>query len=431
MKRVVIVGAGLAGLACANELREHGLDVVVLERAPRVGGRIGSRYTEGFILDAGFQVFLPAYPSARRLLDYHALDLRPIASGALVWDGARLQDFTLDPRRPVDLLRALAVPWFTWRDRWLLTKLTLDVGSLYDERVLGRGPSMPTRDYWRSYGFSEAFIRMFLAPFFSGVFFDPELETDSRLFRFYWKMMALAGAAVPAQGMQAVPEQLAQRLGGSIRLQSSIEGLVRRGASVSGVRLDSGETVEADFIVLATDLPEVSRLSGIQFALEGRPVTNLAFAHRRPWTREPKLLLNASPDHLVNQMLPASIVSPSYAPPDEHLSILQVVGSSSLDDATLADRCLQELKACFPREPFDDWRLLRVDRVAFGQFRERPEDLAHRPGPRLGPQLYLASEALFQSSIEGALHGGLEAANSLVTDLNRALVQQSADQLLT
>ncbi len=51
---VVVVGAGVAGLSCARELARLGLDVVLLEAAERVGGRVTSDDVDGFVVDRGF-----------------------------------------------------------------------------------------------------------------------------------------------------------------------------------------------------------------------------------------------------------------------------------------------------------------------------------------------------------------------------------------
>lgn len=71
---VLVVGAGLAGLACAIRLVDAGLDVQVLEGSDAVGGRVRTDRADGFLLDRGFQVLSTAYPEARRVLDYERLD---------------------------------------------------------------------------------------------------------------------------------------------------------------------------------------------------------------------------------------------------------------------------------------------------------------------------------------------------------------------
>src|ERR1700688_3845969 len=76
MTEVVIIGAGLAGLSCALSLEAAGVPVTLLEASDRPGGRISTDLVEGFRLDRGFQVLLTAYPEAKRLLDYDALQLK-------------------------------------------------------------------------------------------------------------------------------------------------------------------------------------------------------------------------------------------------------------------------------------------------------------------------------------------------------------------
>jgi len=65
----IIVGAGLAGLACACDLHEKGLSILVLEASDAVGGRARTDHFDGFVLDRGFQVLLTAYPEAQKMFD--------------------------------------------------------------------------------------------------------------------------------------------------------------------------------------------------------------------------------------------------------------------------------------------------------------------------------------------------------------------------
>src|SRR5271155_286272 len=107
MTEVVIIGAGLAGLPCARSLESAGIPVTLLEAADGPGGRVRTDVVEGFRLDRGFQVMLTAYPEAKRLLDYTALQLKKFEPGALVWHGGKFHRFADPFRDPIGAARLL------------------------------------------------------------------------------------------------------------------------------------------------------------------------------------------------------------------------------------------------------------------------------------------------------------------------------------
>ena len=69
MTDVVVVGAGLAGVACARELTEAGLDVRVLDRGHRPGGRMASRRLWGRPTDLGASYFTVDDPGFAAVVD--------------------------------------------------------------------------------------------------------------------------------------------------------------------------------------------------------------------------------------------------------------------------------------------------------------------------------------------------------------------------
>jgi monoamine oxidase len=62
--RVVVIGAGYAGLAAAGSLRLAGVDVVVLEALDRVGGRVWSARRWGSDTPSGGSFRIPASTAA-------------------------------------------------------------------------------------------------------------------------------------------------------------------------------------------------------------------------------------------------------------------------------------------------------------------------------------------------------------------------------
>ena len=76
--RVVVVGAGLAGLACAQDLAAAWTGVTVLEASDAPGGRVRTDVRDGWQLDRGFQVFNTSYPQVRRRMRLRDLQAVPV-----------------------------------------------------------------------------------------------------------------------------------------------------------------------------------------------------------------------------------------------------------------------------------------------------------------------------------------------------------------
>ena len=125
--KVIVVGAGLAGLTCARELQRRRVDVAVLEASDGVGGRVRTDVVDGFRLDRGFQVFFTAYPAAKRQLDMDRLDLRRFQPGAIIAVGTRREVLSDPLRDPGSAIRSALSPVVMPRDKVLTALLAARV----------------------------------------------------------------------------------------------------------------------------------------------------------------------------------------------------------------------------------------------------------------------------------------------------------------
>jgi phytoene dehydrogenase-like protein len=119
--QVLIIGAGLAGLCCARVLHQAHIPFVILEASDGVGGRVRTDRVDGFLLDRGFQVLQTAYPEARRVLDYPALNLKPFYPGVFVYFDGRMHRVGDPFRQPRHLLSTIFSPIGAKTFLWLPT----------------------------------------------------------------------------------------------------------------------------------------------------------------------------------------------------------------------------------------------------------------------------------------------------------------------
>ncbi len=114
MTDVIVVGAGIAGLTCAWDLRQAGLDVLVLEAAPRVGGVIRSQRRDGYLVESGPNSILPT-PEATAIIHEADLDgevvTAPPRSPRYVYVEGRLRKVPLSVLSPGGMLRAAMEPF--------------------------------------------------------------------------------------------------------------------------------------------------------------------------------------------------------------------------------------------------------------------------------------------------------------------------------
>lgn len=406
---VVIIGAGLAGLRCALDLQRAGLDVTVLEAADQVGGRIRTDEVDGFRLDRGFQVLLTAYPEAVAALDYDHLDLRPFYPGALVhFDGAFHR--VADPfRRPLDGVKTLLGPIGSVTDKLRVAALRHHLLNRSVDEIL-TGPETTTAEALQHLGFSPAMIERFFRPFLGGVFLDPTLETTSRLFDFVFKMFATGSTALPAHGMQAIPEHLAARLApGTVRLNTQVTAI-----HDGQVHLADGETLAPATIVLACDAGNARRLQPDLPTTAFHGTTCLYFAATEPPISEPVLMLNGDGHGRINSVVVPSQVSPAYAPPGQALISVSLIGVPDEPDADVLASVQRELETWFG-EPVRNWRHLRTYRIPQALPVQRPGDpTTATPNAGRTGKVVLCGDYRDTASINGALASGRRAAETVL-----------------
>jgi phytoene dehydrogenase-like protein len=406
---VVVVGAGLAGLACARTLVGAGRNVAVLEASDGVGGRVRTDPVDGFRLDRGFQILLTAYPEVGRFVDLEALDLRRFDPGALVWLGDRFARVGDPLRRPRDLVPTAIARIGTLGDKARVLGLTASVrrGSVPD---LLRRPDESTLERLRELGFSPTIIERFFRPLFAGIQLDPDLEVSRRRFEVIFRMLATGDAAVPDRGMGRLPELIADPLpAGTVRLSTPVD--VIEGTTA---RTATGGVVRGGALVVAAEGPVAARLLDLPDP-GSRSTGAVWFAADAPPLTDPLVVLDGAASGPVKNLAVMSEVAPGYAPGGRALVVASVPGPDGLaPPALLAHAARRQLTGWFGPD-VARWEVVRVDRIPHGHPDQRPP-FSPRRAVALGDGRYVCGDHRDTASIQGALFSGRRTAARVLAD---------------
>ncbi len=275
MSRVVVIGAGVAGLAAARQLRNTGHDVVVLERTSRPGGVIRSSRADGFLREHAANGFLGSADGAAALAEELGVEMceaAPAAKRRWIYVGGRLRAVPASP------LEAITTDLVSLRGK--LAMLAEPLRPAGD-----RGVDESVGDFARRRLGDEAAHNV-IAPMVTGIFAGDadrlslraafpimaELDAEGGLIRGGIKRMlakrrhASAGdgerqkrgrMSAPLGGVEALVRALAADIGGSLRTDAPVVSL----SPGPRVHLDGGEVIDAGAVVLATPAYAAARLA--------------------------------------------------------------------------------------------------------------------------------------------------------------------------
>lgn len=283
MSTVVVIGAGLAGLATACHLVGSGHEVVVVERGTIPGGRAGRVERDGYVFDTGPTVMtMPGLlaeatqAAGSDLADVITLRQLDPAYRARFADGSEIhvraghEAMRAEIERTSGAKDAAAFDDFVgWLERLYAIELPHFIDANFDSPLdLLRNPAAAARLVAMG-GFGklgpavrrrfddERLRRLFT---FQAMYAGLPPSSALSLYAVITYMDCIEGVYFPEGGMSEVPrslERAAARGGVDVRYGQTVTRILRRGVDggVAGVEVDGGEQLRADAVVCTLDLP--------------------------------------------------------------------------------------------------------------------------------------------------------------------------------
>lgn len=262
-ERILIIGAGIAGLTAAFRLKQQGFEVLVLEREDHVGGRMTTRTQGGFRIDLGASVLPSTYGRMLGLIADAGLAAQVVPTSDLVGVYRHGQVHRFRAARKLDLLTSRLL---SWRSKLVLGKVLCDLrrmGPALDWFDISKAAPWDTEsaaDYARR-RLNDELLESLLAPAL-GSFHLAAPERLSVVDFFFALRNILGGSFFNSQtGADFLCRGLAAQL--PIELGAHVLGVAEhaRGVRVAWSRPGLSERIEdATACVVAVPAPQVRAL---------------------------------------------------------------------------------------------------------------------------------------------------------------------------
>ena len=403
--KIYIIGAGVSGLVAAQILEKEGYSPIIIESTDRVGGRVKTDIVDGYQLDHGFQVLLTSYPAAQKFLDYEGLELQNFLPGAAIFNdgkenqiGDPLRDFSL-------LLPTVFSSLIPLGDKIKILQLNIQLKSKSISDIFAE-KEKTTLAYLEDFGFSTRVISQFFKPFFSGIFLETKLETSSRMFEFVYKMFGTGNAALPKSGIQAIPEQLAEKLKTSKILFNTKVSSVQDGT----VTLEDGQILETDFTIIATEASHlISDFKGEP--TEWKSCFTLYFETEKRVIEKPLIGLLPEESAVINNIFYHTSLESSVNAGKQLLSVT-VVDNQNLKGDELVEKVKSELKEHFNIEVIKLIKQYEIPKALPDlkdiKYNENPAEMYY------SARIILAGDTTLNGSLNAAMLSGETAAIALI-----------------
>lgn len=441
-KKILVVGAGLAGLASAYTLRKNGFDVTVLEAASHPGGRVVRRNVGGFQIELGANMFLETYAAAGQMAEELGVPLKrtpvPIHSGIYrngrfhglygdnrpgnLWKTARtILSFRLLPPRGV---------WQAVRFARMLQARKDDLSFDDHSRMLDLDTGESVAEFFETKIGTESLEWLFGPGLTGYTFAHPEQIGAAYAMATLWHvgLNGVAWPCLPEGGIGAFVDALVRACGPSVKLSAPVRRIVLEDGAARGAVTDAG-LIEADAVICATtataaleiapDLPPTvgdvlrrvtySKCCRVFFGVDSSPFPQGWYAVAFP----------RQTGTLVAGMSNAAVLAPETVPKGKALIDALVIDKQAeilfaLSDDRVRERVLSEVLGFFPemsREPlftrvhrWPEAMCLAPGGTMTALYRMRREGFGGVKG------LFLAGDYMGVPSVNAALQSGLDAA---------------------
>ena len=409
--KVHIVGAGVSGLIAAKVLEDHGYFPVVIESTDRAGGRVKTDSIDGFQLDHGFQVLLSKYPAAQKYLDFDALEIQKLQSGAIIFINGQ-QKIIGDPLRDITVLfSTLFSPIGSLFDKFKIFQLNflLKNKSLHD---IFKTEEITTKQYLLNFGFSKQIIANFFQPFFTGIFLEAELKTSSRMFEFVFKMFSEGMAVIPKGGIEEISKQLVNNL------SKTTFNFKTEVTEVSGEEIQTlnGDRLKTDATIIATDAEKLIK-NPKQQDLKWKSCQTLYFKTKHRTIKKPFIGLLSSKNSLVNNIFYHTSLKSNTTSKDELLSVT-VVEDHNLSDKELVTAVTNQLKAVCNIQELQFLKMYHIPKALPDlndlKYEVVPAETQHTS------TVFLAGDVQLNGSLNAAMIAGEKAALAVIEKFRSA-----------